>query len=661
MRPRRIARAARALALVCALACLGVARGDLDASDPETRAPPSRAPQPEPPSPPFPTEADAAFAAWLASKGGAFTGAGVWSHVETGRSSGDAATVTVENRGVFAKDAAVENGDVVFEANLDAALMVPSERAGPILNKVALTVDPEWALALLLLRESSLGASGPYAPFLRMALADESSYVSSDDDDAVPTEASESAPFRATALTDDAVRALNGTFAGAYHDAMTRKDDATFLRVRAMTVGTFPAAFPERLFGRRANVARALAAVRARGARFPVARVRDQDPSGRDDEAYEEERFQTAAALVPVAHALPHDARGAEPCVAVRNADEKKNADDFSAATQPRLVVRVAAGALGEELRCHRGAAVAVPETPGTGRGLGFTTHSGDTDRPRSGSASPRRASRARESFRFASATATGALTDAEAAFRFGGVGVGRNARDAVALTLADPPKKSVAGADDGSRLRTSRASLLARCGPESARALTRDGPSDALRCAVRVATADDVEVTALARRLAEEDASAAAATLRAPVSDAAEARALAALLETTAAILDGYPTSDARDEALLREGERALSHESDEDEDEEAEEDEEDEDAPASTRLADDVAEAVRCRLREKRLLLDALNSLRREASVTLPATVRLDVVAGDGASARVAAADAAKSPPGGFEVKKAAYEKEL
>ena len=36
-------------------------------------------------------------------------------------------------------------------------------------------------------------------------------------------------------------------------------------------------------------------------------------------------------------------------------------------------------------------------------------------------------------------------------------------------------------------------------------------------------------------------------------MSDAAEARALAALLETTAAILDGYPTSDARDEALLR------------------------------------------------------------------------------------------------------------
>jgi len=77
---------------------------------------------------------------------------------------------------------------------------------------------------------------------------------------------------------------------------------------------------------------------------------------------------------------------------------------------------------------------------------------------------------------------------------------------------------------------------------------------------------------------------------------------------------------------------------------------------------LADDVAEAVRCRLREKRLLLDALNGLQRAASTTLPAGVRLDVVAGDGASLGVGvAADASTSPPGGFQVKKAAYEKEL
>ena len=95
------------------------------------------------------------------------------------------------------------------------------------------------------------------------------------------------------------------------------------------------------------------------------------------------------------------------------------------------------------------------------------------------------------------------------------------------------------------------------------------------------------------------------------------------------------------------------------EDNDEDDEDDEDDEE-DVSLPLADDVAEAVRCRLREKRLLLDALNGLQRAASTTLPADVRLDVVAGDGASLGVAA-DAATSPPGGFQVKKAAYEKEL
>ena len=298
--------------------------------------------------------------------------------------------------------------------------------------------------------------------------------------------------------------------------------------------------------------------------------------------------------------------------------------------------------------------------------------------------------------FRFASASATGALTDAEAAFRFGGVGVGRNARDAVVLTLAEPsadaddvgsPESDVSGETGLRSLRAraavSRASLLARCGPEKKRALTRDGPSDELWCAVRVATADDSEAVSLFRRLEEKDAEkdaadaatrgdeprAAAAMLRdAPVSDAAEARALAALLETTAAILDGYPTSDARDEALLRRaarGEEAFSKTENEEgeEDEEGEQDEE-EDGQV---LADDVAEAVRCRLREKRLLIDALNTLQRAASVTLTGGVRLDVVAGDGvdgaaaASNAAAESNAAKSPPGGFEVKKAKYEKEL
>ena len=119
-----------------------------------------------------------------------------------------------------------------------------------------------------------------------------------------------------------------------------------------------------------------------------------------------------------------------------------------------------------------------------------------------------------------------------------------------------------------------------------------------------------------------------------APVSDAAEARALAALLETTAAILDGYPTSDARDEALLRRARaraaRRLFQRLKTRRARRASRTEED-----GQILADDVAEAVRCRLREKRLLIDALNTLQRAASLTLTGGVRLDVVAGDGAAA--------------------------
>ena len=669
MRPRRVARAALALALVSALASLGVARGERSAStvgaggslsDEATRASPSPGPHQGAPLPPFPTEADTAFAAWLASKGGAFTGAGVWSYVETGHATGDPSIVTGRNRGVFAKDAPVENGDVLVEMRLDAALTVPSERAGSILNAVARQVDPEWALAMLLLRESNLGPSGPYAPFLRMALGVESDAATR------PEGSLATDDVRATALTNDAVAALNGTFAGAFHDALVRKDRVTFSRVRAMTTGTFPAAFPERLFGDFSRVAKALATVREKGARFPV--------------AYRDSRtFETAAALVPIAHALPHDPRGAEPCVGVV---EEVSRDASDRRTSLKLVVRVAAGAPGEELRCNRGAASAVAiespsssSSPGTredrsARSVFWSDASIGTNLSDDGAL-----------FRFASAAATGALTDAEAAFRFGGVGVGRNARDAVALTLAEPSADDVASESGVSgetqkRAAASRASLLARCGPEKARALTRDGPSDELWCAVRVATADDSEAVSLFRRLEENDASdaadaatrgdepRAAAMLRnAPVSDAAEARALAALLETTAAILDGYPTSDARDEALLRRSARARGEEAfSKTENEEGEEGEQDEEEDGQI-LADDVAEAVRCRLREKRLLIDALNTLQRAASLTLTGGVRLDVVAGDGAAAESNAAksNAAKSPPGGFEVRKARYEKEL
>ena len=106
----------------------------------------------------------------------------------------------------------MENGDVLVEMRMDAALTVPSERAGSILNAVARQVDPEWALAMLLLRESNLGPSGPYAPFLRMALGVESDAGdSSGGRDRCPRDRFPATDdVRATALTNDAVAALNG-------------------------------------------------------------------------------------------------------------------------------------------------------------------------------------------------------------------------------------------------------------------------------------------------------------------------------------------------------------------------------------------------------------------------------------------------------------------
>jgi hypothetical protein len=112
---------------------------------------------------------------------------------------------------------------------------------------------------------------------------------------------------------------------------------------------------------------------------------------------------------------------------------------------------------------------------------------------------------------------------------------------------------------------------------------------------------------------------------LREPVSDEAEARYLAALIETVAAILDGYPTSDAYDEAALRRAERRnlLAEEEDE-----AEADEYTDDDDANHAVLDASSlEAVRCRLREKRLLIDALNGLRRSVETGLPERLKFDV----------------------------------
>jgi hypothetical protein len=154
------------------------------------------------------------------------------------------------------------------------------------------------------------------------------------------------------------------------------------------------------------------------------------------------------------------------------------------------------------------------------------------------------------------------------------------------------------------------------------------------LMCAVRVATANDTEVVLLAGRLtaAEDDAkkkkkrrgekTATATTttarqlLRKAVSEESEARALAALHETVAALLDSYPTSNAEDEAALLASSPSST--------EEAAEEGGGAWGPASfsaeaVPLEGDAREAVRCRLREKLLLINALNGLQRTASIRL------------------------------------------
>ena len=107
----------------------------------------------------FPTALDRAFARWLTASGGRFSPSGVYSHVEGG------------GRGIFAKDQDVSNGDEVFSVPLDAALVVPSPRAGATINRLASDTDPEWALAALLIRETALGDASPHAPFLAVLRA----------------------------------------------------------------------------------------------------------------------------------------------------------------------------------------------------------------------------------------------------------------------------------------------------------------------------------------------------------------------------------------------------------------------------------------------------------------------------------------------------------
>ena len=99
------------------------------------------------------------------------------------------------------------------------------------------------------------------------------------------------------------------------------------------------------------------------------------------------------------------------------------------------------------------------------------------------------------------------------------------------------------------------------------------------------------------------------------PVSDAAEARALRALHATAAAILDGYPTSDAEDEEALRANLRVNAEKEEEEEEDEGENVEGFGGDRGDAESAAFAREAVRCRLREKTLMVNALNAVRRDA----------------------------------------------
>lgn len=186
--------------------------------------------------------------------------------------------------------------------------------------------------------------------------------------------------------------------------------------------------------------------------------------------------------------------------------------------------------------------------------------------------------------------------------------------------------------------------------------AFDANGPTRELMCALRVATATDAEISELAARYTGQKKNKKKdkpeAVFAKMVSEDSEAAALASLYETAAAILDSYPTSDAEDEAILRRGLR------------ETEDAEGAEGADTSVRatlaVVGETREAVRCRLREKLLVIEALNALRvaaeRRLKGNVPFELRTDF--GDGAAGGTKRREGVEmSPPDGFEARKAHY----
>ena len=188
--------------------------------------------------------------------------------------------------------------------------------------------------------------------------------------------------------------------------------------------------------------------------------------------------------------------------------------------------------------------------------------------------------------------------------------------------------------------------------------AFDANGPTRELMCALRVATATDAEISELAARHTgkkkkkKKKKDTPEAVFAKMVSEDSEAAALASLYETAAAILDSYPTSDAEDEAILRRGLRET-------EDAEGAEGA-DTAVRATLAVVGETREAVRCRLREKLLVIEALNALRvaaeRRLKGNVPFELRTDF--GDGAAGGTKRREGVEmSPPDGFEARKAHY----
>lgn len=561
----------------------------------------------------FPTTTDVNLMRWISEKGGAFAGVGVYSFVASSDNS-DVADARFGSRAMYAKEVEVPNGAEVFRLPSSAVMIAPSEAAGSVcLNRLA-SLDPEWALAAMILRERSARHASPHAAFI----------------DAMYAHPPRSARVGKMPRGSDADAALRETRAG---DVLAgwRDDYARgWLALDTLCVRKRPMEFPAEYFNPRA-FEEALAMVHAASVRFPVDDL-FRDDEGRQSQSRDSQNqkgaesrdksktSRLAAALVPIAHLMPHDPRGTAPCVTVHE----------DGAT---LVVKAAAGAPGTELACNR----APRETRAKSREE--TTEFEET--------------RSRQT--------AGRMTDAEALARFGTVGPGLNRGDRLALSL---PTDSLLGADDGNGDASSsgavaelRRRMIDGCGNPAEYAFAHDGPTRELTCAVRVATATDAEILELAARHggavggAEGADTSYGEVFARMVSEDSEAAALASLHETAAAILDAYPTSDAEDEAILR---RGLAGE-----DEGTVGGAEGAEGAGRLAVAGETREAVRCRLREKLLVVNALNALRRVAETRLkgkvPFELRTDFGEMTGEGKRREGVEV--SPPEGFEARKAHY----